>query len=300
MRNMILMSLPVMVLLTGLTWAQQETPAGMSNPFYVMDTNLGRWKGHTPDQVAKLLKDLGYDGYGHSGTKGIDEYLTALDKHGLNMFNTYLKLDLDAETKVDPAIYELLPKFKGRNAMLWLPVPSRKYPAESEAGDAAAVQAIRQLADKAHEYGVKIALYPHARFYVETLDDALRIAEKVNRRNVGVTFNLCHWLKVDGDKDPSKTLKKAMPYLFQVTINGTDSGDTIAMNWRRLIQPLDSGTYNVAQLLQTLKQLGYTGPIGLQGYGVPGDPKENLARSMKAWKKIKKTINAPVCPNAKQ
>ena len=293
MRNIILVSVALTLLVTGDAWAEKATSAGMSNPFYAMDTNLGRWKDRTPDQVAKLLKELGYDGYGHTGTEGIDEYLAALDAQGLDLFTTYIKLDLDAETKVDPAVNDVLRKFKGRNAMLWLFVPSRNYAADSEAGDAVAVEAIRRLADDAHEQGVKVALYPHVSFYIETFADALRIAEKVNRRNVGITFNLCHWLKVDGDKDFSQILKRAMPYLFQVSINGADSGDTRAMNFGRLIQPLDSGTYDVGALLRTLNRLGYTGPIALQGYGVPGEAQENLARSMKAWKKLKESTKAP-------
>jgi hypothetical protein len=32
-----------------------------------------------------------------------------------------------------------------------------------------------------------------------------------------------------------------------------------------------------------LRQLGYTGPIGLQCYGIPGDARDHLAESIKAW-----------------
>ncbi len=261
-----------------------------ANPFYAMDTNIWSWQGRTPEQVAKLLKDLGYDGYGHGGTQNIDEYLAALDAQGLGLFSTYVGMNLDAEVKVPPAVADVFRKFKGRNAMLWLFVQSSKYVGDVKAGDAIAIEAIRELADLAHESGVKIALYPHTGFYAESLDDALRIAEKVNRRNVGVTFNLCHWLKVDGDKDPSKTLQRAMPYLFQVSINGADSGDTKAMNWNRLIQPLGSGTYDVGAVLKTLKKLGYVGPIALQGYGIKGDSKENLKRSIQAWRKLSDSL----------
>ena len=260
------------------------------NPFYSIDTNVWSWQDRTPEQVAALLKDLGYDGYGHGGTKDIDAYLAALEAQGLEMFTTYVGLNLDAEPMIDPAVSTVFGLFKGRNAMLWLFVQSSRFAPDSEAGDSAAVKAIRRLADEAHEHGVKIALYPHTGFYVENLDDAMRIADKVNRRNVGVTFNLCHWLKVDGDSDPRRTLQRAMPYLFQVSINGADSGQTRGMNWDHLIQPLDSGTYDVGQLLQTLAELGYTGPVALQGYGIKGDPKQNLARSIQAWRRLAESV----------
>jgi len=276
--------------------AEQEKSTALSNPFYVMDTNLSRWKNRTPDQVAGFLKELGYDGYGHSGTKDIDKYLAALKKHDLKLFNTYLALNLDAQVKIKPAVLDVVKKFKDTGAMIWLCVPGKKYDRKTRNGDDIAVAAIQELADYAHKYNVKIALYPHAWLYVETVSDAVRIAEKVNRRNVGVTINLCHWLKVEGLKNSKETIdmiREAMPYLFQVTINGAESGDTKSMSFRRLIQPLDSGSYDVNALIAPLLQAGYRGPIGLQGYGIPGNPKENLKRSISAWKKMQSKYAQP-------
>ena len=42
----------------------------------------------------------------------------------------------------------------------------------------------------------------------------------------------------------------------------------------------------MAAFLKTLKELGYKGPIGLQCYGIGGDTREHLARSMAAWKTL--------------
>jgi sugar phosphate isomerase/epimerase len=109
----------------------------------------------------------------------------------------------------------------------------------------------------------------------------------VNRAGVGVTFNLCHWLKVEGsERDPEPVLKAAMPRLMFVTLNGADTGDTKQMGWDRLIQPLDSGTYDVGAFLRKVRAAGYSGPIGFQGFGIREDPRAVLERTMKAWKKI--------------
>jgi hypothetical protein len=43
---------------------------------------------------------------------------------------------------------------------------------------------------------------------------------------------------------------------------------------------------DVAAFLKTLKTLGYKGPIGLQCFGIGGDTREHLARSMDAWRKL--------------
>jgi sugar phosphate isomerase/epimerase len=145
---------------------------------------------------------------------------------------------------------------------------------------------MRELADLARAQDVKIAFYPHAGFWLERAEDGLRLARAVDRPNVGATFNLCHWLKVEGDRDPTPLLREALPRLFFVTINGADGGATKQMDWNRLIQPLDAGSYDVAGLIKSLRQLGYRGPVGFQGYGIPGDSRQILSRTMSAWKRM--------------
>lgn len=240
----------------------------------------------SPAVRVQILKELGYDGISYSGIGGIAEYLAELDEAGLVMFNSYIGVNLDAEQKYDPKLKDAIALLRGRETMLWLNVRGKRNMYASEEGDGIAVEVIREIADMAHESGLKVALYPHAGFYVESVDDSIRLVEKINRRNVGATFNLCHWLKVEGDKDYKPTLERAKDILFQVSINGADGGDTKKMGWDRLIQPLGSGSYDVQSLVLALKDIGYTGPIGLQGYAVKGDSKENLKRSIQAWRNM--------------
>jgi hypothetical protein len=75
------------------------------------------------------------------------------------------------------------------------------------------------------------------------------------------------------------------PYLFVVTINGADSHPSKPA-WEQLIQPLDKGNYDVKIVLKKLNTLGFKGPIGLQCYSIPGDPKVVLPGSMAAWRKL--------------
>ena len=170
--------------------------------------------------------------------------------------------------------------------MLWVYTSSKKFKPSEAAGDAAAVSLLRELADKAFEAGLKIALYPHVGNWVETVQDAVRVSDKVNRRNLGATFNLCHHLKICGEAGIEQALMDAAPYLLQVSINGADSGDTKQMNWDKLIQPLDVGSYDVSQVLRVVRRIRYTGPIGLQGYGIKGDTPAHLKRSITAWEQI--------------
>jgi sugar phosphate isomerase/epimerase len=48
--------------------------------------------------------------------------------------------------------------------------------------DEAAALVVREIADTADEYGVKVALYPHHGYHVATAKDAVRLVEKVDSR----------------------------------------------------------------------------------------------------------------------
>ena len=118
------------------------------------------------------------------------------------------------------------------------------------------------------------------------------MVERLDHPAVGVTFNLCHWLKVEGaERDPLPLLRAAGKRLVFVTINGADTGDTKSMTWARLIQPLGEGSYDVAAFLRKLRAVGYTGPIGFQGYGIKAPPHEVLAKTMVAWKRMNAEVS---------
>jgi len=254
----------------------------LTNPFFAFDNGTGRGV-LSPEEQAKILDELGYDGIGYTGAGGIPEMLAALDAHGLKMYSTYIGANVDDLKKpYDPRLPEAIRQLEGRPTAIWLFVRGGK-PSSDERDDRA-VKILRELADMAAESGIRVVLYPHVGFYVARTEDALRLVEKADRPNVGVAFNLCHFLKLDDAENIEPLLKRAMPRLFLVSINGADAGETRTMGWDRLIQRLDRGSFDVYRLLVTLRRLGYTGPIGLQCYGIKGDRCENLDRSIAAWR----------------
>ena len=266
-------------------------PAG-PNPFFAMDTGAKDANHQTAKEQVQMLKELGYDGIGigYNGVKELSKMLEELDKNGLRLFAMYFGVNIDPDQqKYDPTLKDAIEILKGRNTILWIFVTSKKHKPSSPAGDDRAEETIGEIADMAAQSGIRVALYPHHAFWLERVEDAVRIAQRVNRRNVGVTFNLCHWLRVDDEKSMRPLIRSAMPHLFVVTVNGADSG---GKDWNQLIQTLDRGSFNMARFLKTLRNTGYTGPIGLQHYGVKGDAHENLKRSMNAWRDLSKALVA--------
>jgi sugar phosphate isomerase/epimerase len=265
--------------------AVEPSQTRFDNPLFAFDNGTGR-DAHVPlDQQAAMLKEAGYAGIGYTGVKQIPEMLRELDARGLKMFSTYVEMNVSPDKpSYDPGLKTAIEQLKGRDTLIWLYVLGGS-PSSTDADDRA-VAVIREIADMAERSGLRVALYPHTGFYVQRVEEAVRLVKKVDRKNVGASFNLCHFLKVDNEKNLEVRLREAMPYLFVVSICGADGGQTNQMEWNRLIQTLDRGSFDVGRVLGTLKAGGYTGPVGLQCYQIPGDPRENLRRSMAGWKRL--------------
>jgi len=262
----------------------QAVAVELPNPFFAMDTGTQDATHKTPAEQVALVKEVGFAGVGptYHNAAELQQWLVALDQNRLKMFAIYLQLRLDDVPASLALVKEAAAALRGWDTLLWLYVTDKRGTPFDPNDDAVAVQALREISGYAKDAGLRVALYPHTGLYVQSVEDAVRLAEKVNRENLGVTFNLCHWLMVDG-KDLAASMKAAQLYLFCVTINGADAGGT---SWKELIQPLDRVTYDVFQLLRLLRKMKYTGPIGLQHYGIGGDARENLEHSMEGWKRL--------------
>jgi sugar phosphate isomerase/epimerase len=269
------------ILLATILWAAAPLVAASSpltNPFFVFDNGTGRDQ-HVPlEDQAELVKRTGYAGLGFTGTQHIPEILQALESRGLKMFSIYVAAHIDGDKpSYEPGLPEALRQLQGHGTVIWLTVRG-----SAPDGDARATAVVREIADMAAASGLRVALYPHIGMYVGRLEDALRVVKSVDRPNLGVTFNLAHFLAAKDEPNLDARLREALPHLFMVSINGAEHQG----GWDRLIQPLDRGEFDVYGLLKKLLALGYHGPIGLQCYQVPGDREENLSRSMAAWRKF--------------
>ena len=233
--------------------------------------------GSVEDGV-QLVKGLGYDGVGSIEGERVKEYLDACDRADLEFFSTYVGGTVTAEGfSYDPKVSEAIAQLKGRDALVELFVQGGE-----DATDQHAVAFVREIAAQAKKSGLRVVLYPHANFYIDSVDDALRVAQAAGYDNVGVTFNLCHFLNVEPGADLRATIERAKPLLWSVSTCGADTNGT---RWTTLIQPLDEGSFDQAVLLKHLREIEFEGPVGLQCYGIRTDPKEHLKRSMEAWRR---------------
>jgi len=254
--------------------ASAEETHSTSRAFFAFDNGLRQTEGL--EEKAAMLAQLGYDGIAWRPGRTA-EMLAALDRHRLKMFATYVSLTADDEAcRVPPAVVREIEALKGRDTIVWLMIGGKS-------SDEVVVEGIRRVCDVAEENGLQVALYPHNGCYTDTMAKTLELTRKADRPKLGVSFNLCHFLKQNDASELEGTLRAVADKLLLVSINGADGGETQSMGWDRLIRPLGEGSYDVGHVLRLLDRVRYTGPIGLQCYNVPGGDRDNLRQSIEAW-----------------
>lgn len=241
-------------------------------------------KKRTIPQQAAMLAELGYDGVGYPLwlDENLDKNLRTLDDAGLKVFQMYVQIKLKPDAQpLDPRVPAAIRKLKGRPVTIT--VLLQGLPPGDPRGEEPAVKSLRQLGDVAAEAGLRISIYHHTGDWTASLLHTLQVVEKTNHPRVGANFNLCHWLNVDGQQKYEPVLRRHAAKIFAVTINGAQLGSKTWTNG--LIQPLDRGDFDNRRLLDVLREIGYKGPVGLMCYGIPGDAREHLKRSVDVWKK---------------
>ncbi len=244
-----------------------------------------------PTECAQVLADLGYAGLGGRPATA-KPHAAALQAKGLVFFNGYHVTNFGyGQTELPADLTKVVDDLAGTGSTLWLGINKVAFPSgilpRPEYGDTIVVPQLKQLLAYAKPKGVKVSLYPHTGFWAAQFEVCLRVANKVDDPNLGVTFNLCHWLKVEGsERDPLPLIKDALPRLNFITINGADTGDTQKLGWDKLIQPLGRGSYDVGAFVAKARIAGYRGPFGFQGFGIKMDSKVLLKETMAGWQKV--------------
>jgi sugar phosphate isomerase/epimerase len=270
---MIRVFLTIFILVGGVFPAAAEQRSGPD--FYAFYNGL---PSGTLEEQALFLKETGYHGvnqvYAREGKEKIARRVEVFEKAGIKVLSVYV-----GATR-EPVEKDLVGPLADRGAMIELTVTKL---------DDEVLASIRKTVAMAETLGIKVALYPHAGFAVATMPQAMALIEKVGHSNLGVMFNLCHFLKNEKAEDLEKVLAMAGDRLFAVSTCGADLD---GKGWNELIRTLDEGTFPQDRLFKQLDKMGFEGPVGLQCYALKGDKKENLRKSMKAWRELQERLGA--------
>lgn len=266
------------------------TPPTATEPcIFGMDTYFFRDAWAYPLSIrCAMLREIGYTGaYLTLGDERSWAELPAFQNvaadHGLRKVAVYLNLPLlPADRPQALATWKRLLGNVREGSVIELSL-SRVIPEtdpSTKEGHALAVEWLEQILPDAEARDLTISLYPHFIFTMERHDDALALCEQFKHPRLRMNFCGFHWYVVHSGRDLRSVLTRAAPYLQIVNLCGVSKGGDVGGH---RIQPFGEGQMDNFAVLALLKEIGYTGPVGFQGYSIGGDPYANLERSLRAY-----------------
>lgn len=244
---------------------------------------------NTYDKQVAFIKQTGFDGIEINENENFDQMKAAIDRNGFKGSYYYVKLPL-LEGEINEDLKKRIRQLKGSGTIISPYIPYMKeHPVRTAAIDSLLAARLRQLSELAAASDLKIAIYPHTGDYVARTSHAFEIANATGRKNVGIAFNLCHWL-ANTTKEERSSLKQQLrtfsPKIYMVTINGANDVMTDKkFIWDDYILPLGQGNFNTYEVVRFLiKDLKLTAPIGVQCYGIKADKPALVRSTMEVWK----------------
>ncbi len=126
---------------------------------------------------------------------------------------------------------------------------------------------VQRAADIAAERGLTLAHMTHWGTLIETVDDALRVVQAVNRPNFGIVYEAANTMACTADFDP-EAVRRLVPHLVNVMFQNVhkDPASPIGFKSNRLGQvglryvPLHDRTeLDAAAMVEALRAEGYAG-----------------------------------------
>jgi len=270
----------------GASSTSAHEPTDLRHRLFILETWFYKTQLTLREQ-SKLVYDLGCPRITYCPGGDIQKWRTfshalkQIDDGGSDLAATYVVLNIDTP-EIPEEINTVISCLTGRDTLVWVAFVSDKYKPSDKSGDSRAIPLLRHVADLADRAGLAVSIYHHFGCWSERVTDAFRLAEKAERENVGCTFNLYHWLKAEGPQNLERNIQIALPKLNCITINGARR-NAKELKVEEGILPLGQGDYDVESFVGALIDSGYTGPIGLQGYGIEGDIRRKLEQSLQKW-----------------
>jgi sugar phosphate isomerase/epimerase len=246
---------------------------------------------HTFDKQVELVKSAGFDGIEINQLESFDGMKMALDKHKFKGSYFYVKVKLGEP--IDVQLENAIKSLQGTKTIIspYILADKSSFLPNSPEGNAEAVRLLQLISNWSKKAGLQVAIYPHLGFYVERTDHALELARKVNRKNVGLSFNLCHWLATTNSTERANLkdhLKELKPYIKMVTISGAN--DVISQKksvFDDYILPLGTGSFDTYGLVEFMvKEIKYKNPIGVQCYNIKGHKPQLVQHTMAVWREF--------------
>lgn len=263
---------------------------------FALDTWFYNSLGSYPIEAkCEILAETGFDGinltlWSEPAWADVARISAIQKEYGIEVAGVYTSIAADDDAEGIERIRELLRTVEGCRLVDLAVLGSTGASSFSDpAGDAKIIPVLDELAALAAEREIVLSLYHHINSWMETLGDAQRLREAVDRPNLALTFSSHHWYLTDGRR-PAATVGAVVPHLSAANFCGSrrvpnDTGTAAT------IELLNDGEQDNFYLIGLLKQAGFDGPFGIQGFSMGGDVYSKLERSARAFRDIERRID---------
>src|SRR3989337_552459 len=239
----------------------------------------------TPEERAIMLDELGFKQFAYDWRAehlpSFPDEIKALKEHDIKLKSVWLWIDTDSSELFDALNEQLFDIIKKNNVKteFWLGFSNKHFEGLSDEEKLdKAVASISYIQERAKKLGCTISLYNHGDWFGEPINQ-IRIIEKIGAKDIGIVYNFHHaHLQV---KEFPELLKKMLPYLKTINLNGMKIAGP-------KILAIGQGDEELG-MLQTLKESGYRGSVGILGHIETEDAKVVLKRNMMGLKELLKS-----------
>jgi sugar phosphate isomerase/epimerase len=283
--------LSLFVLLAILSGCRQKTQTKTTAMFE--KENLIAWcivpfdaEERSPEERADMLDELGisqlaYD-YRDKHLPFFEEEIRVMAAHGIELRAVWFWVQGGGNELLDSTNEFILETLKktGTRTELWVSFPESYFEGNSDGESLQkAVEAVREIQQRAEEIGCTVALYNHGGWFGEP-ENLVRIVEAVGPDKIKIVYNFHHaHHRIDQFREDFTSM---MPYLSAVNINGMRKRGP-------MIITLGKGNEE-SGMLKIMQESGYTGPIGILGHTDGEDIRVVLERNLKGLRKLEQSL----------
>jgi sugar phosphate isomerase/epimerase len=241
--------------------------------------------GKDPAEQVQALKKIGFSGATLTFRDNFKAFSKEVKKGDFEIYAAHQAIYIGKKTKLNTQqISRQVDQVKSVDADFWLIILEKN-------GDKAStdllVETINKVADICAKKGVKCVLYPHDATLMESAEEAIEILKKTKRKDLYISFHLCHEIRAGNGNRLEAVAKKVKPYLRLASISGADVKYVDnSQDWSKTIQPLDKGTYDTSKFIKALKSIDYKGPVILHTFALHKVKADHHQRSFKKYQEL--------------
>jgi len=264
---------------------------------YGMDVGFYSYLGAYPLATrCAILADLGYQAtnltlWSEPAWADLPGLKSSAEYYGLDVAAIYLTVDLAAPLDA-PETQRALRAIEQAGSTpveVTLRFSDERHERSSAEGDGTARRFLDGAIAEAQRVGGELRLYPHYAFWMERVDDVIRQLGYYESPTLGMTFPAFHVYALEGDSF-FDALRRARPFVRGVNTNG--SRRLSGQYFPATIEPVGDGDFDNFAFLGELRSWGYDGTLGVQAYGIGGDPYVAFGRSLAAIRDIEMRLTA--------